>query len=116
MTSTFAAGIGRYPVTLRVVDPAGLFDEQSFAFVITAGNTGVGQNNLPTITHSPAGQIVQDRVPPRNRTLGLSWTRAVLSYWAMALLPVNGTMGRTLEPPKRFASVYLPGAAPERFG
>ena len=58
---TTASGIGRYPVTLRVVDPAGLFDEQPFAFVVTAGDSGVGQNNPPTITRSPAGQIVQDR-------------------------------------------------------
>ena len=58
---TAAGGVGRYPVTLRVSDPAGLFDEQAFAFVVLAGDTGAGQNTPPTITRSPAGQIVQDR-------------------------------------------------------
>ena len=53
--------VGSYPVTLRVTDNEGLFDEQSFAFVIQPD--GTGNNNLPpSITRTTGGQILEGRL------------------------------------------------------
>ena len=61
LTWTDTTTVGRYPVTLRVTDDDGLFDEQAFAFVIQPGSTG--DNTPPTITRTigAGAQIPADR-------------------------------------------------------